>query len=319
MSPSPAPPGPAAAGGLPTAAVAAGLVVGVLAVSTSSILVRVAEAPSLALSFWRCALGAAALAPFAVRARRRAAPLDRQQRVQLLGSGVFLAVHFALFISALSFTTVASAVVLVNASPLFVGIGAAVFLAEPPSRRTWAGIALAMLGAVGIGAGDLASGAGDALGGRALLGDGLAVGGAAAVAGYLLIGRAARKRLPLSMYAAVVYGVAAVVLLVTCLVAGAPLGGYDTTTWLAIAGLVVGPQLLGHTVFNGLLSRVGASVVAVAALAEPLAATVLAWLLLDELPAAAFWAAAPFVLAGVWLAVRGARRPAEALAAEGVA
>lgn len=283
--------------------VAVGLAVGVVAVSTSAILVRVAEAPALALAFWRCALGAAALAPFAARARRGAAPLDRAQRRQLAWSGLLLALHFAAFISSLSFTTVASSVVLVTMAPLFVGVGAALFLHEPPSRRMWTGIVIATAGALVVGLADLG---GAALGRRALLGDALAFAGAALVAGYLLLGRAARSHLPVSVYAGSVYAVAAVVLLIACLLAGADLAGYDRGTWLAIAGLLIGPQLLGHTVFNTLLSRVSATVVAAVILAEPVGSTLLAFLVLAELPSRLFWAGAPLILAGVWLsATRG--------------
>jgi drug/metabolite transporter (DMT)-like permease len=286
--------------------VAGGITVGVLAVATAAILIRLADAHPLALSFWRCALGALALAPFALRARRDAPRLDGGQRRQLAGSGVFLAVHFALFISALSYTTVASASVLVAMSPLFVALGAAAFLAEPPSRRTWLGIGLAAGGAVVVGIAD----AGDTgVAANALLGNVLAFGGAAAVAGYLLIGRAARRRLPVSVYAAAVYGIAALVLLPVCLLGGVALVGYSTGTWLAIVGLVVGPQLLGHTVFNTLLSTVTATVVSVTVLAEPVGATILAALLLDELPAAGFWAGAPLILLGVFLAATRARSP----------
>jgi drug/metabolite transporter (DMT)-like permease len=128
------------------------------------------------------------------------------------------------------------------------------------------------------------------------------------MAGYLLLGRAARRRLPVSTYAASVYGVAAALLLPACLLSGAELGGYPAGSWLALAAIVAGPQLLGHTVFNGLLASVGASVVAVAILTEPVGATALAWLLFGELPAATFWAGAPLVLAGVWLAAT--RQPA---------
>jgi drug/metabolite transporter (DMT)-like permease len=297
---------------LPRSAVIAGIAVGVLAVSTAAILIRLAEAPSLALAFWRCFLGALALAPFALRHRGTLA-LDRAQTKRLVASGLFLALHFALFISALSFTTVASAAVLVTMSPLFVGAGAALFLSEPPSRRTWVGIALAGAGALAVGVADF--GAAD-LGRRALLGDALAFGGAVAVAGYLLLGRLARRHVPVTVYAAAVYGVAAAALLVVCLLTGTPLAGYDAGTWLAIAGLVVGPQLLGHTVFNGLLSTVTATVVAVAVIAEPVGATILAWLVLAELPTPWFWLGAPFILAGVWLAAsagtRGDPQPAPA-------
>ena len=91
---------------------------------------------------------------------------------------------------------------------------------------------------------------------------------------------------------AIVIGVAAAVLLPACLLTGSDLGGYRTASWLALAGVVVGPQLLGHTVFNGLLAAVSASVVAVVMLLEPVIATALAWWLFDELPGPSFWAGA---------------------------
>ena len=129
-----------------------------------------------------------------------------------------------------------------------------------------------------------------------------------AVAAYLLLGRVARRRLPVSTYAASVYGVAAAALLPACLLTGSSLGGYQATAWLALAGVVAGPQLLGHTVFNGLLASVSASVVAVVMLLEPVIATVLAWWLFAEVPGPSLWAGAPMVLAGVWLATTGSRR-----------
>ena len=278
------------------------MTVGVLAISTSPILIRVAAMPALALAFWRCLIGAAVLAPFA--SRRQVGWLDRAELARLAASGVFLAVHFALWNASLGLTTVAAATTLVSCAPLFVGLGS-VFLGEPPSGRAWAGIVLATAGAVVIGAGDAA---GFGAGSDALWGDVLAFAGALAMAAYLLLGRVARQRLPVSTYAASVYGVAAAVLLPACLLTGASLGGYQATAWLALAGVVVGPQLLGHTVFNGLLASVSASVVAVVMLLEPVIATVLAWWLFDELPGPSLWAGAPMVLAGVWLATTGSRR-----------
>ena len=140
-----------------------------------------------------------------------------------------------------------------------------------------------------------------------MLGDLLAFGGAVAMAAYLLLGRVARRRLPVSTYAASVYGVAAAALLPPAAHRLQP-RGYQATSWLALTGVVIGPQLLGHTVFNGLLASVSASVVAVVMLLEPVIATVLAWWLFDELPGPSLWAGAPMVLAGVWLATTGSRR-----------
>ena len=290
------------------------MVVGVAAISTSPILIRVAGLPALAPAFWRCLAGAVVLAPFA--SRGRVGGLARADLVRLAASGVFLAAHFALWNASLGLTTVAAATTLVSMAPLFVGLGS-VFLGEAPGPRGWAGIVLATAGAVAIGAGDavmggsvggVRGGAVGPTGGSPLLGDVLAFAGALAVAGYLLLGRVVRRRLSVSTYAASVYGVAAVVLLPACLLTGSSLGGYQAASWLALAGVVVGPQLLGHTVFNGLLASVSASVVAVALLLEPVIATLLAWWLFHELPGPAFWVGAPMVLAGVWLATTGPRR-----------
>jgi drug/metabolite transporter (DMT)-like permease len=282
------------------------MVVGVVAISTSPILIRLAATPALALAFWRCLAGAAVLAPFARRAR--AGGLAQGDLARLGAAGVFLAAHFALWNASLGLTSVGAATTLVSCTPLFVGIGAR-FLGEAPGRRTWAGIALATVGAVVIGVSDAiagpVAGARAATGASGLLGDALAFAGAAAVAVYLLIGRVVRQRLPVSTYAASVYGTAAAVLLPACLLTGSSLGGYPAGSWLAVAGVVVGPQLLGHTVFNSLLTSVSATVVSVVLLIEPVGATALAWLLFDELPAAGFWVGAPLVLAGSWLAIIG--------------
>jgi drug/metabolite transporter (DMT)-like permease len=281
------------------------MVVGVVAISTSPILIRLAAVPALALAFWRCLAGAAVLAPFARRGR--AGGLARGDLALLGTAGVFLAAHFALWNASLALTSVGAATPLVSCTPLFVGIGAR-FLGEAPGRRTWAGIALATVGAVVIGVSDALAGpvaGAQATGASGLLGDVLAFAGAAAVAVYLLIGRVMRQRLPVSTYAASVYGTAAAVLLPACLLTGSSLGGYAAGSWLAVAGVVIGPQLLGHTVFNSLLTSVSATVVSVVLLIEPVGATALAWLLFHELPAAGFWVGAPLVLAGSWLAIIG--------------
>jgi len=288
---------------LPRGVVWSGLVLGVLSVSFAAILIRWADAPALSVSFWRCLGAALALSPFAVRQRHRLLALPRGDRWLLLLSAASLALHFALWIGSLSYTSVASSVTLVCASTPFVGLAAARFLKEPPSRRTWIGMALTLVGAVSIGAVDL--GTAD-LGARALLGDAMALGGAIAITGYLIVGRKLRRQgLPNSAYGATVYGTAALILLPICFATGSELVGFDAQTWWALAAIVALPQMLGHTVFNALLGTVTATVVAISVLAEPMASTVLAWLLLAEVPVPLFWLAAPLILVGVYVAATG--------------
>ena len=94
--------------------------VGVLAVSAAAIFIRLAEAPALAVAFWRCALGAVILLPPAV-ARRERFPKGRTLYVAL-ASGVALGAHFGFWISSLDYTSVAASVVLVSTQPVFVAI-----------------------------------------------------------------------------------------------------------------------------------------------------------------------------------------------------
>jgi drug/metabolite transporter (DMT)-like permease len=282
---------------------------GLVAVSVSSVLAAFVIGDSgdgrlgLSIAFWRCFGGAVALAPFALRARRTH-PVDRADRRRLGIAGAFLAVHFALFLGSIAYTTVASAATFATMAGVFVAIGGIWYLDEHPSRRTWAGIAVTMVGAAAIGLGDLAD---LALGARALFGDAMALVSAVAVAGYLLLARRVRARVHSTTFATVVYGSAALVLLGLCLAFGAPLWGYTTPQWLGIIGIIVGPQLLGHNIFTTLLSSVPATVIGVTVLAEPVIATLLAWGLLGQLPATVYWFAAPVVLAGLVIAT--VRRP----------
>lgn len=305
-------------------AVLTGVAVGVLAVSTSAILARVAMgedpgvtqatmpggAPALAVAFWRTTLGALVLAPLGWRAARRdqVRPTRREHR-RLAMAGVALGAHFAGFQAALALTTVASAVTLTTIAPIFVALGGWWLLRERSTPRTWVGMGFTIAGAVAIGAADLT---GHELGPRALLGDAAALGAAVTVAGYLLIGRVARRRIPATTYSAVVFAWAGAFLLPICLLTGTPLGGFAPVAWVAMLGIVVGPQLLGHTVFNALLSSVSATTVAIVVLAEPVGAGILAWLVLDELPTGGFWLGAPLVLAGVAIALTQRRSAAVA-------
>jgi drug/metabolite transporter (DMT)-like permease len=222
-----------------------------------------------------------------------------------LYSGALLALHFALFIGAFSCTSVASAVVFVATSPVFVGLGSWLFLGQPPSRRTWTGMAIAMVGAIVVALGDMGGGG---VGANPLLGDLMALGGSVAVSGYLLFGQRARQRLDVATYGTWVYGVAALVLVVVSFGLGSPLAGFDAVTWWAIVGLIVGPQLLGHTIFNQAMGVVPATTVAVVVLSEPIASSILAFLILDEIPPPLLAVGGPLILAGVYLAATGAQR-----------
>jgi drug/metabolite transporter (DMT)-like permease len=272
---------------------------GIAAASTSAILIRYATtADPLAISFWRCAVGAAVLFPFA---RVHLARLDRASFRLPAIAGAFLAVHFASWITSLGLTTVASSVLLVSASPIFVALAARLLFRERLAALGWVGLVLALAGTALIG--------GTGFGGSSLQGNGLALLGGATAGGYALAGQLARRRLGILEYAVITYSAAAAILLVACLVSGEALFGYDAQTWWAIAGLIVGPQLLGHTVINLVLSDLDATTVTVAIMGEPIIAITLAFFLFTEVPSWTVYPGGAAILAGIYL-VSSARRTA---------
>jgi len=279
------------------------LVFGVVAVSVSAPLIRLADAPPLAIAFYRNALAAALLLPIALtRGRRELRTITAGQWGGLVLAGTFLALHFAAFVPAVTLTSVAAATVLVNTQPVWAAIGARVFLAERLRGLTIAGIAIALAGAVLISGGDFTSSS------RAFLGDVLAVAGAIAVAVYLLAGGVLRQRLSLVVYAAVVYTICALLLLVAALASGTPLAGFPPEAWLMFALMALGPQIGGHTTFNYLLRDLDATVVAVAVMAEPVGASLLALALFGEAPSLLAIAGGAVILVGVYLAITAESR-----------
>jgi hypothetical protein len=167
---------------------------------------------------------------------------------------------------------VASSVVLVSTQPVFVAMLSVALLKEAPSRRQWARHRGGGRGRGVIGWGDFAGGP------EPLLGDLLAVAGAVFVSVYYVIGRGVRQRLDLWSYIAVVYGVAAIVLLGgAALHPGVAVAGYPGTDWLVFLALAAGPMMIGHTGVNYALRYLPAYVANLALLGEPIGATLLAW------------------------------------------
>jgi drug/metabolite transporter (DMT)-like permease len=281
------------------------LVLGVLAVSVSAPVIRLADAPPLAVAFYRNLFAAAVLLPVVVlRHRREVLTLGRGDAAGLALAGALLAAHFAAWIPSVTLTTVAASTVLVTTQSVWAAAGGRLLFGERIRGPAVAGIAVALAGSVVI------SGADFAISARAFAGDLLALAGAVTAAGYLLVGSRLRRRLSLPTYAGIVYSVCALLLLPAILVTGTPLFGFEPKVWWMFGLLALGPQILGHTVFNYLLREVDATIVAVAIMGEPVGASLLAVLLFGEVPAAAALLGGALILAGIYVAVTAqARRP----------
>lgn len=276
------------------------LSVGVLAVSSGAIFVRLSEAPSLVTAAWRLTFATALLLPYALwKARGELRQLGRRELGLGALAGFFLALHFATWISSLRFTSVANSTVLVNSAPVWVALLSPWVTRDRVTGRAWLGITVSVAGGVVIGMGDFAVGT------RALIGDGLALLGSLALALYMLCGRNLRAKLSLPAYLTVCYSSATVLLWTAVFAAGMSGIGFNAKTWGVLFGMALINQHLGHSSYNWSMKYFSAGFIAVCLLGEPVLSSLLAWWLFGE---ALTWGKAlggALILAGIYLTAIG--------------
>jgi len=255
----------------------AALACGVVAVSTGAIFARLAEAPALVIAAYRVGLAAAILSPVALwKVGGEIMRLTKQDLLLTATSGLFLALHFATWISSLDYTSIANSVVLVNTNPIWVALMSPIITNERMGRASVISILVSVAGASIMGAGDIAAGRG------ALWGDLLALAGSLCAAVYLLLGRRLRRKLSLLAYIFVCYASAAAILWILVLFLRLPVKGFSMPTWAALIAMALFTQMVGHTTYNWALKWVGTGLIAVSLLGEPIGSTLLGYFIFNE-------------------------------------
>jgi drug/metabolite transporter (DMT)-like permease len=278
------------------------IAIAVTAVSTSAPLIAATAAPALAIAAWRNLMAGGVLLPIALLTRRREiASLGRRGWGLSLLAGALLAGHFAAWVPSVTLTSVASSTALVATQPVWAALLARLD-GRLVARRVWTGILVAVAGAAMITGADLS------LSARAVAGDLLAVLGGILAAAYVTAGAAVRVKVSTTAYTTVCYTTCAVLLVLVCLVFRQPLTGYSGATWVKLAALTVGAQLLGHSLVNVVLRTTSPTVVSLAILFEAPGAAIIAAVWLDQLPPASALPGLVVLLIGLALVIRSGGR-----------
>lgn len=226
--------------------------------------------------------------------------ISRRAIFYALAAGVFLAFHFATWITSLSYTSIAAATTLVTSNPLWISLLSWWWFGEKPTARTALGIAIALIGGIFISLGGME---GTASGTNPLLGNFLALVGSWAVSLYLLLGREAQRQgLAVGAYAIVAYGSAALVLLPLPGLFGASYTGYPTPVYFYILLTALLPQLVGHTSINWAVRWVSPTLITLLILFEPVCSSLLGYWLFAEVPTLWLLVGAVLLLLGVAIA-----------------
>ena len=280
------------------------VLLGVVGVSLSAPLIRISTAPSMVLVFYRVLIASILLIPYAlIRNREEFRQMGRKTALFCLMSGLFLGLHFASYFQALRYTSIASAVALVDTEVFFVAFMMFFFFREIIPLRAWAGILLTFTGSMLIALSDAGGGE------HVLLGDLIALAGAACLAVYTILGKVCRKEITTTAYTTLVYSSAALTVLVILLCTGTPVLGYEPVNWLSALGMAVFCTLLGHSVFNWALKYESAAFLSTVKLLEPVFAAILGVLLFREIPSKQVMLGGFIVILGVYVYSRFSETP----------
>jgi drug/metabolite transporter (DMT)-like permease len=255
------------------------LSIGVVGIGTSGPIIAASIMPVPSLIFWRNLGGALMMLPFALR-RAEWRTKDQQRAIAWSAlAGFFLAMHFICFFLAMRYTSVATGTALTALQPIFAAIYFKVRGGIIPSRA-WSGMFIAFLSVA------LITGIDFQISMRNFVGDLLAILGAAMSASYVLIGSKAQQKLSTSTYTTACYLTCAVTGLIIAIASGSQIFNFQAHQWWLVVGLIIGAQFLGHTMFNMTLSRVSPVVVSLVVFFEVPVSAIIAFIWLDQIPAA---------------------------------
>lgn len=197
-----------------------------------------------------------------------------------LSSGIFLSLHFVSWFLSIKLTNIASSVVLVTTSPIFLGIISKFILKKKLPKEITIAIILSFTGVLFIAQSD--SNLFYKINQKILLGDLLALFGGFMASLYLLIGGIQRTRQSTLEYIILTYSFSALFLLFISVTFNMPFAGYKPESYIFLILLALIPQLVGHTSFNYVLKHLPTESVAITILGEPVGASILAYFIFDE-------------------------------------
>ena len=271
---------------------------GIIGIGTSGPLIAMSTMPVLTLIFWRNLGGSLVTLPFALRHQR-----DKAGVKWAVIAGVVLALHFVGFFLAMRMTTVAAGTALVALQPIFAALFVKLSGGHIPSKA-WLGMIVSFAGVLLVVGVDLQ------ISFKSFLGDLAALISAALAAAYMIAGSKAQRTLETTTYTTICYFICSMTALPMALIAGNEIFSFRAKEWWILLGLILGAQLLGHSMFNSALKRVSPAVVSLIVFFEvPVSAVLAAWWL-DQTPPVGIIPGIALILTGCILVVtrtRGSR------------
>lgn len=251
------------------------LIISIVCLSLSAIFVKFSEAPSTVLVMYRMLLACVLIAPIVWKYAASFKRILPKEWLAISLAGLFLAGHFTLWFESLDFTTVASSTLILALQPGIALILGMLFFKERTTKTVLLALSIAFIGVVIVGSG----GNGESL--NALYGNVLSFVSVISVVIYLMIGQRNVRSINHWVYSFCVFLVAGLSMLILNVWTQTPLIGYSESDWLVFLLLAIFPTG-AHIIFNLLLNYVNSTTVSMSTLGEPIGASLLAVIILQE-------------------------------------
>ncbi len=272
------------------------LFIGMLAISTSAILIRLSDSDPLVIGSYRQTFATLLFVPFLIKDKgQELRALPQQRIVEMAITGILLGGHFGFFISSVKATSIAASVLLGTCHIVYVAIIGWLFLGERLNSKAIKGTILALLGIVVLFWGDLVKDPGNFHGNVLAFVSGILAGL------YYLSGRRLRKEISLPLYALVVYFFSALTMWSVVIVQDLDYRNLPMDEIQLFILMALIPTLLGHTMQNWALGFLPAYVVSISLLSEPVGSGILAWFVFSEIPSLGVFIGGLVVLSGVYV------------------
>ena len=255
------------------------LISAIIGVGASGPIIAKSQMPVPTMIFWRNIIGGLVMLPFALARREWQSKVQRRAIGWSVTAGLLLGAHFICFFWAMKFTSVATGTALTATQPIFAAIFVKLTGGHIP-KKSFGGMIIAFASVIVI------TGIDFNLSVRSFQGDLMAVVGGALGAAYMVIGAKVQRDISTSTFTSVCYIVCGLSMLPIVLLTNSPFTGFSSYEWLLLTSLIIGTQLLGHTLFNFSLKRVSPAVVSLIIFFEVPVSAILAYIWLDQKPPA---------------------------------
>jgi len=272
------------------------LLFGILCISWSAILVKIANISGFSSGFYRLLIGTIAIIPVWLYFKK---PITDRHGVKIaVVCGILFACDIALWNSSIMLSKATISTLLANLAPVWVGIGALLFMKEKPSGIFWIGTVISMLGVTII------IGFNQVMQANLNFGNVLAIIASMFYGAYLITVRKGRNSLDTFSFTTISMIASTIVLGFICLFTSTPLWGFSTTTWLALGTLGLVPQVLGWLAINQALGHIKPTAASVTMLSQTASTAIFSVIILGEILTIHEIGGAVVVLVGIYLVNR---------------